>query len=127
MKYISFEQMPVWKESIYAARVIYGITCCGFWEKEYSLKDQIRRAAYSISSNIAEGFEYDNTKDFVRFLRIAKGSAGEAESQLYLARKLGFIGEKEFNEGIVVLQSLCKQLGGFIKYLKQNNEKKNAK
>ena len=113
--------MPVWKESISAARVIYGITCCESWKKEFSLKDQIRRAAYSISSNIAEGFEYDNPKDFIRFLRISKGSAGEAESQLHLARELGLIGDKEFNEGIPVLKSLCKQLGGFIKYLKQKS------
>ena len=124
MKYKTFEEMPIWIEAVRAAKVIYEITGCSKWSKEFSLKDQIRRAAYSVSSNIAEGFEYDNLNDFVRFLRIAKGSLGEVKSQLYLAEKLGFIGKEEFEKGYNTIGPLGKQLGGFIKYLKQYKDNK---
>jgi len=123
MKYKSFEEMPVWEASIRAAKVIYDITGCRKWNNEFSLKDQIRRAVCSISSNIAEGFEYDNNGDFIRFLRIAKGSLGEVKSQLYLAESLGLLEKDDFNKGYDTMGTLGKQLGGFIKYMKQYTPK----
>ena len=126
MKYTTFEEMPVWKGAIRAAKIIYAITNSGKWSREFSLKDQIRRAACSISSNMAEGFEYDNINDFVRYLRIAKGSAGEVRSQLYLAESLGFIDSKELAEGNAVIFDLTRQLGGFLKFLKKHRESKES-
>lgn len=78
----SFEDLEIWKKSIDLATTIYQLTFKEPLSKDYSLKDQIRRASTSVSNNIAEGFEYGNNKQFVRFLRIAKGSLGEVRSQI---------------------------------------------
>ncbi|MEP7103594.1 MAG: four helix bundle protein [Candidatus Dojkabacteria bacterium] len=78
----------------------------------------MRRAAVSVSSNIAEGFERNNNKEFIRYLVIAKGSAGEVRSQLYIARELEYITEDEYNtikNEVVIISSKIKAL---IKYLK---------
>lgn len=86
--------------------------------KDFSLKDQIRRSAISVSSNIAEGFERDNKKQFLYFLLIAKGSCGELRTQLKIAQMLNYVEPDEFatmNEKCV---STSKQLAGFINYLK---------
>ena len=119
MKYASFEKMPVWLGAVCAAQIIYEITNGEKWAKEYSLKDQIRRAVCSISSNIAEGAEYDNLSDFIRFLRIAKGSLGEVKSQLFLADNLGFVSREDLDKALEIMADLGRQLGGFLKYLKQ--------
>ena len=123
MKFRRFEDMPVWIDSILAAQIIYEITNDKRWAKEYSLKEQIRRAIISVSSNIAEGYEYDNPKQFVRYLRIAKGSIGEVRSQLHLALRLKYVDEEKHKETIEFLSCLSKQLSGFIKYLKVYNRK----
>jgi four helix bundle protein len=72
----------------------------------------------SISSNIAEGYEKENKNEFYRYLCIAKGSLGEAKSQIYLAKEIGYIDEKVFNIVNVKLEALGKQVGGFMKYLR---------
>ena len=73
--------------------------------------------------NIAEGFERGGKKEFIQFLFISKGSAGELRSQLIRAKDLGYIGIVEFEELYASSLSLSKQLGGFIKYLKQSSFK----
>ncbi len=98
----------------------------GKLKQDYGLKDQIRGAAMSISDNIAEGFEYDNNKDFIRFLRYSKGSAGEVRSKLYVLRKIEFISETSYGEIYQRLLLISKQISGLIKYLKEY-EKKNKK
>lgn len=85
MAYRSFEELEVWKRACRLAVDIYQATA---ELSPYSLRDQRQRAALSIPSNIAEGYERDSSKDFLRFLRIAKGSAAELRTQLYSARKL---------------------------------------
>jgi four helix bundle protein len=75
-----FEELEIWKGASGLAVEIYQITLYQNFNRDFSLRDQIRRSAISISSNIAEGFEYGNNKDFIRFLRYAKGSAGELRS-----------------------------------------------
>ena len=77
----------------------------------------MRRASVSISSNIAEGFERETTKEFIRFLYIAKASAGEFRSQLYLALDLGYLSDEEFNSLSLKINDISKLLSGFIKYL----------
>jgi four helix bundle protein len=112
-----FEDMAVWEESRAFADTIYGVTGEGSFAKDFALRDQIRKAAVSIPSNIAEGFERDRRGEFVQFLRYAKGSAGEVRSQLYHARDRGYIEEETFEELRADVVSLSRQIQGFIKYL----------
>jgi len=125
MKYTSFDELPVWRDAVEIGKEIYLLTNTGKFEKDYTLKDQIRRAAISISSNIAEGFERSNNNEFIRFLLIAKGSVGEVRSQLYFAFILGYIDRGVFNNFNSKLEVLAKQIGSFISYLK--NQKAGGK
>lgn len=109
-----FEELTVWQQARELNLDIYSVTLQ--W-RDYSLKDQICRAAVSISSNIAEGYERSSREDFKRFLYIAKGSAAEVRSQLYLALDLKYISEERFNEltdkvsfVIILLAKLIKSL-----------------
>lgn len=119
MKYKVFEELPIWTESIELGKEIYLLTSTGKFEKDYSFKDQIRRAVLSISSNITEGFERSNNNEFVRFLLIAKGSLGEVRSQLYFALALEYINRQSFENLNSRLELLAKQIGSFISYLKK--------
>ena len=121
-----FEDLDIWKLAIEISIDIYKVSEEGKLKQDWGLKDQIRRAAMSISNNIAEGFEYDNNKDFIKFLRYSKGSAGEVRSQLFALRKIEFISEDFYNEMFDKLISISKQISGLIKYLKEY-EKKNKK
>jgi four helix bundle protein len=80
-----FEDIEAWQRAREIAKNIYRITSSGEFSRDYGLKDQIRRSSVSIMSNIAEGFERDGNKEFIYFLSLAKGSCGEAASQLYVA------------------------------------------
>jgi len=87
-RYQRFEDMPVWQKAKELTVWIYQATGNDKLKHEFSLRDQIRRSAISISSNIAEGFERGSTKEFIQFLFIAKGSVGELRSQIIIAREL---------------------------------------
>jgi four helix bundle protein len=93
MKAFSFESLRVWHESRQLVRDIYAITRQDEFSRDYAFRDQIRRAAISVMSNIAEGSERDSPKEFAHFLRIAKGSCGEVRSQLYLAQDIRYVDE----------------------------------
>jgi four helix bundle protein len=86
-----FEDLNVWQEGILICTEIYEVLkdC-----KDFGVKDQVQRSAVSIPSNIAEGFERNTNKDFIRFLYYAKSSAGELRTQLYLCGKIGLIPNK---------------------------------
>ena len=88
MTYERFEDLPVWKSAIGLAEKIYALTEKPSFKRKYSLRDQIERAALSISNNIAEGFERGTTQELLTFLYIARGSAGEVRSMLYFIEKL---------------------------------------
>src|ERR1044072_8476544 len=93
-KITRFEDLIVWQKAQDIAIKIYKLTEENdFIKKDFSLKDQFKRAAISISDNIAEGFEYNNNPDFHRFLRISKGSCGEIRNKIHFARRLEFITE----------------------------------
>ena len=93
MAFQSFEELEVWKLSCrLAVRLYDDLRAC----KDFGLKDQMTRAAVSIASNIAEGSERDTGPDFVRFLNIAKGSAAELRTQIYIAERIGALtGEQQ--------------------------------
>lgn len=81
----AFEDIEAWQKARDLVRRVYHISQGSEFSRDYALKDQMRRAAISIMSNIAEGFERNGNKEFIHFLSIAKGSAGEVRSQLYVA------------------------------------------
>jgi four helix bundle protein len=84
-----FEDLEVWQKAVDFITEIYRISDGGKLKKDFDAKSQIRRAAFSISSNIAEGFEYNSAPEFIRFLRYAKGSAGEVRNQLIVLYRIG--------------------------------------
>lgn len=84
MTYERFEQLPVWQAAIELGQQVYALTKQPSFRRERSLRDQIERAAVSVSNNIAEGFERGTTQELLTFLYIARGSASEVRSMLYL-------------------------------------------
>ena len=92
----TFEEINAWQNARVLVKDIYAMTRCGDFSKDYGLRDQIQRAAVSICSNIAEGFERRGNKEFINFLWIAKGSVGEVASQLYNAKDCGYVNEEAF-------------------------------
>lgn len=110
-----FEDIESWKEARVLASEIYDVTNRGGFERDYGLKDQIRRAAVSILSNIAEGFEKDSARELCRYLRIAKGSAGEVRAQLYVALDVGFLTEAQFLPLYERVSTISRLLYGFIR------------
>ncbi|MCV9932448.1 four helix bundle protein [Flavobacterium sp. LS1R47] len=109
--------MNSWQKSRIFNKRIYLITENSNFKKDFDFARQIRRASISISSNIAEGFERNTDKEFVYFLYVAKASAGEVRSQLYLAFDLGYIIKEEFETLLESVTEISKLLSGFIKYL----------
>ncbi len=117
-KFNSFEEILSWQKARELNIVIYKITNSNLlFSKDFGLRDQIRRASVSISSNIAEGFERQTTKEFIRFLYIAKASAGEVRSQLYLAFDINYINEKDFKNLKLQVNEVSKLISGLLKYL----------
>jgi four helix bundle protein len=110
--YQSFEKLDVWKRSTaLAVRVYEMLNGC----RDFGLKDQMTRSAVSVPSNIAEGAERDSTKEFIRFLNIAKGSAAELRTQVYIAGSIGVLNKIQQEELISELTELSCMLHGLIK------------
>ena len=93
-----FTEIVAWQKGRELVNEIYRLTRAGAVAKDWGLKDQIQRAAVSICSNIAEGFERSGNKEFSHFLWIAKGSTGEVASQLYHAKDNGYIEDDVFDD-----------------------------
>ncbi len=113
-----FEDLEVWKNARRLANLIYRVTQNERFSKDFGLKDQIRRAAVSILSNIAEGFESQSQKMFIDYLGRAKASAGELRAQLYLCLDLKYASQEEYIEANELALTCSKQLARFIQYLR---------
>lgn len=107
--YRSFEELEVWQRSSRIAVRIYEISRDNF---DRGLKNQMTRAAVSIASNIAEGAERNSKKEFIRFLYIARGSAAELRTQVYIAYKAGLLNKVTKDELIAELREISKMLYG---------------
>lgn len=117
-KFNSFEEIISWQKARVLNKLIYKLTNNNnSFSKDYGLRNQIRKSSISISSNIAEGFERETTKEFIRFLYIAKASAGEFRSQLYLAYDLDYVNEEDFEKVKLNVNEVSKLISGLIKYL----------
>lgn len=113
-----FEDIEAWQLGRELTRRVYEATRSGAFSRDFGLRDQIQRAVVSITSNVAEGFERDSEREFVRFLRIAKGSAGEVRSQLYAALDLGYLDRDTFDDLYALATRTSRKLGALIRYLR---------
>ena len=113
-----FEDLEVWQLSMSLCTEIYALTNTELFSRDFGLKDQIRRSAVSIPSNISEGFERDSKNQFLYFLAISKGSCGELRTQLTIAYNLNYIEKNKFDELTTKCIQTSKQLAGFSNYLK---------
>ena len=116
-----FEDIDAWKSARQLVSDIYTITSKGAFAKDFGLRDQIRRAAVSVMSNIAEGFERGGDKDFTQFLSLAKGSCGEVRSQLYVALDQKYLSEEQFRSISDQTGHISQLIAGFMRYLRQSN------
>jgi len=130
MKYDRFEDLPVWKAAMDLAERVYVLTRAGLFAPPGDLGDQLRRAALSVSDNIAEGFESGTTAALLSYLYIARGSAGEARSQLRFAARLAarpeFAGanlKSEISDLIKLAESCSRQLRGWADSLQNSDIK----
>jgi four helix bundle protein len=123
MTYSRFEDLPVWKEAIRLAEDVYNMTESRDWRGSHSLRDQLERAALSVSNKIAEGFERGTTNELLAFIYIARGSAGEVRSMLcFLERRKGYDNFKSQISNLKSITESCsRQLRGWADQL-QNSE-----
>jgi four helix bundle protein len=113
-----FEDLEIWQKAREICRIVYETKKNSNLKNDFKLYNQLNGSSGSIMDNIAEGFERETTKEFIRFLYISKASTGECRSQLFLAYDLEYLEEKEFNEIKAGLEEISKLLSGLIKYLK---------
>ncbi len=113
----NFEDLEVWQLARQLANRNFLLTQNEPFSKDFRFRDQIRAASGSVMDNIAEGFERSSRLEYVNFLSIAKGSAGETRSQLYRAIDQKYVDEKKALELIDEYKLLSSKLAGFIKYL----------
>jgi len=118
----SFEELKVWQEASQFAVEMYHVTGMKSSNFDRDLASQLRRASTSIPSNIAEGFEKNSRKEFIRYLYIAKGSAGEVRTQLHLAKALNYLTQKSFDELYARIVYVSSMISKLINYLKSKAE-----
>ena len=118
-KVVRFEDLEIWIAAMAIAKDIYLKTSS---IKDYYIRDQINRAALSISNNIAEGFEYNNDAEFLRFLKYAKGSCGEVRSILFFLKETGLMNVEDCKMFTVQAESISKQIMGLMKYIRANRK-----
>ena len=114
-----FEDIEAWKKGRELRKFIYACTKIGAFAKDFGLRDQIRRASISVTSNIAEGFERGGNKEFIQFLGHAKGSCGEVRDQLYAALDENYISQTQFQSLYQNSLEVSRLISGFMKYLQQ--------
>ena len=110
MAYKSFKELRVWQEAKALAIEVYKITAQGNITKDYGLKEQLQRAAVSVASNIAEGYERNSDKDFIGFLYMAKGSLSELSTQLEIASAIGYLN----NDSSEIMNEQCDKVGAML-------------
>ena len=120
MKIKRFEDIESWKLARKLVKDIYSLTSNDPIDRDYGLKDQLRRASVSIMSNISEGFNSGSNKSFIQFLNYSYRSASEVQSLLYVCNDLDYINNEKFTEFYETVKSIKKLIGGFIQFLRSN-------
>ena len=117
----NFEELIAWQKSRELAGCVYNLTRQDKFSRDFGLRDQIQRATSSVMHNIAEGFESGSDPEFVRFLKMARRSAGEVQSQLYLALDVGYITEDERNKAYILATEVKQLINGMMTYLRKTD------
>lgn len=117
----NFEDLRVWQTARALTNAVYEHTTTGAFSKDFGLRDQIQRAAVSIMSNVAEGFESRTQSQFIHYLGQAKASAGEVRCQLYVAKDQGYIDQDTFEELSDDAEKITRQLYSLIEHLENSS------
>lgn len=115
-----FEELEAWQAARAAVQLIYQASSNGEFSRDFALRDQIRGAAISMMSNIAEGFSRRSNREFVQFLFVAKASAAEAQSDMYIALDQGYLRHEEFQLIYDKTDRCARQISALITYLLGN-------
>lgn len=113
-----FEELDAWQAARELTKAIYEMTDCESFRRDYTLKDQVRRASVSIMNNVAEGFDSGSTAEFVRFLGYARRSGSEVQSCLYVARDRSYCSETSFRTAYECAERCRGLANGLIRYLR---------
>ena len=116
----NFEELEIWKEARRLTQEIYQLTRDSRFSRDFGLSSQIQRAAISIMSNIAEGFERGGNPEFIQFLYVAKGSCGEVRSQVYVALDQEYVDQKAADSLLTILKRLSVMIKHLIDHLKRS-------
>jgi len=119
----NFENFPVYIKSLDLIEKVYQFLRSKNLEREFEFSNQIKRAGFSISNNIAEGSEYNNNRQFIKYLKIAKGSCAEVRSMMIVSKRLKLGDENKAEEIINLSREVSSNISNFIKYLSENMEK----
>jgi four helix bundle protein len=119
-----FEDLIAWQKARQLAADIYRITAQGEFARDFGLRDQIRRAAVSVMSNIAEGFDRGSRGEFHQFLVVAKASCAEVRSQLYVAQDVGYINQETFDIVNSSTSELSRIIGGLRAAVQKQRDEK---
>ncbi len=122
-----FEEIEAWQTARELTKLIYSLTDEGKFSRDFGLRDQIRRAAVSVMSNISEGFESQTQQLFLRYLGIAKASAGEVRSQLYVSCDMNYLTEEQFAKVFQLAEKASRQIARFISYLESHPQSRNIR
>jgi len=110
----NFKDLKVWQEGKEFAKEVYALVKHLPKEENYALGDQLRRAAVSVASNIAEGYGRQSDKDYIHFLKFARGSLNEVETQLLLAVDFGYLTEEQISKALGIIANEARMLTGLI-------------
>jgi four helix bundle protein len=127
MKIKCFEEIESWQEARKLACTLYALSDSERFKRDFGLSDQLRRAAVSVMSNIAEGFDSGSNLEFIRFLGYSRRSASEVQSHLYVALDQKYIDEVQFREAYKQSEKTRRFITAFIRYLKGSGSSMNTK
>ena len=122
-KVTRFEDLITWQKARELTNTTLALTKSDQFSRDYAFKDQLCRAVISVPASIAEGFERDSNREFVNFLSIAKGSAGEVRSLLYLALDLDYISSEQMDDAMALSTETARLIGGSIRYIQGSNKR----
>ena len=115
----NFEDLIAWQKARELAGNVYELTRQDKFSRDFGLRDQIQRAASSVMHNIAEGFESGSDPEFARFLKMARRSAGEVQSELYLALDVSYITEEDLKKTYALATEVKRLINGMMTYLRK--------